>query len=156
MSEKLLTLSVILDEVKARGLSLALADGTPRLRGDPAMITSTLLGVLKRRRDEVIALLREEQGLPPAPGGAEATPAPAPSPAPVVLPSPREWLWYSGHRHIEGPDDPWLFGHADRHPVGAWFWRCVGEGNWRPVPGRGGAAFVTPAGSLDGGPSDER
>lgn len=52
------TLAMILDEVKARGLRVELDDmGVPRLRGPREMITSTLLDVLRLRRSAVIAHL---------------------------------------------------------------------------------------------------
>jgi hypothetical protein len=48
---------------------------------------------------------------------------------------PREWLWRDGHTYAETPDNEWLFGRAERHPVGAWWWRH-GGGEWKVVEGR--------------------
>lgn len=47
----------------------------------------------------------------------------------------REWLWRYGQIYRETPED-FTWGHADRHPAGAWWWRVVGETQWRPISGR--------------------
>ena len=47
----------------------------------------------------------------------------------------REWLWRYGQTYRESPDD-FTWGYADRHPAGAWWWRVVGEAEWRPIAGR--------------------
>lgn len=47
----------------------------------------------------------------------------------------REWLWRYGQTYRESPDD-FTWGYPDRHPAGAWWWRVVGEAQWRPISGR--------------------
>jgi hypothetical protein len=55
---------------------------------------------------------------------------------PAPPPPAREWLWRYGHTYTETSEDGWLWGHADRHPVGAWWWRVPG-GPWVSIEGRG-------------------
>ena len=51
----------------------------------------------------------------------------------------REWLWRLGHRHLSDEQTP-----ADWHPTGAWWWRFIGEPEWRAVPGRPGERLAPP------------
>lgn len=60
---------------------------------------------------------------------------------------PREWLWRYGQQYREDPRDT-TYGHEDRHPVGAWWWRRTGETAWRPVPGRTPPGAILPEGEV--------
>lgn len=113
----LLTLDVILDEVKARGLTIEVINGVPRLRGPKSEITSTLLDVLRARRDEVIARLAPAQV---ADGQAVC---------------PREWLWADGMLYVADMRS-FLAMDMGYHPRSAGWWRWAGEGeeSWRELP----------------------
>jgi hypothetical protein len=114
----LLTLDMVLDEVKARGLAVEVINGVPRLRGPREMMTSALLDALKARRAEVIARL----GPRPKHDAGEAV-------------CPREWLWPDGMlyvadmRSVLGRDVAYNPRHA-----GWWRWAGEGEGSWRVLP----------------------
>jgi hypothetical protein len=122
----LLTLDMILDEVKARGLAIEVINGVPRLRGPRSEMTSTLLDVLKARREEVIARL--------APSEPKAS-------ALVVREAdgealrPREWLWPDGMLYVADMTS-WLGRDPTYHPRHAGWWRWLGEGEdaWRELP----------------------
>lgn len=46
----------------------------------------------------------------------------------------REWVWTNEeHHYIETPDNEWLYGHPERHPVGAIRWRYLGETQWHDI-----------------------
>jgi hypothetical protein len=52
-----------------------------------------------------------------------------------VLTQTRQWRWATGHTYMDGPADAWLWGHNDRHPAGAWWWRYADCDEWLAVPG---------------------
>lgn len=105
-----MTTDAVLAELARRGLQPELRDGRPVLRGDKDRMTPRLRAVLSWHREEIVKRLM---------------------PKPV-----REWLWRSGRRYRESPEDSWLYGREDRHPSGAWWWRFEGEDEWRAVEGR--------------------
>lgn len=105
-----MTVDEIVELVEERGLHIEVSYlGVPSIVGPSEEVTPALLAVLKLYRDEIVQALR------PAP--------------------PREWLWRFGQQYREDPRDT-TYGHEDRHPVGAWWWRRMGDTGWRPVPGR--------------------
>ncbi len=101
----------LLAELARRGLTVALKDGTPILRGPAGEATPTLLRALRWHRDAI----RER----------------------LLADGPREWLWRDGHRYREHEGnwkDEYLLEQPDRHPAGAWWWRRVGAQAWQPTP----------------------
>lgn len=98
----------LLCEVESRGLHLAVVDGTLKVRGPRERITPDLLSLLSAHKVALIERLRN-----------------------------REFLWRTGHRSTQTPDDP-RHQMEDFAPTGAWWWRWEGETDWRTVPGRGG------------------
>jgi hypothetical protein len=99
----------VLDVVGERGLELAIGmDGAPRVSGPSTEITDGLRLALKANRKEILAYLKSQ--------GAE---------------QPKECLWKTGHISPH-----WFSGSA--WPVGAFWWRYVGETEWRGIPGTPG------------------
>jgi hypothetical protein len=109
-----MTTQELLAELQRRGLRVVLReDGELGLRGIKEQVTGTLLRVLGWHKGSI----REH----------------------LLASAPREWLWRDGHtyREQEGEwKDEWLCGHAERHPVGAWWFRHVGQTTWQPIAAR--------------------
>jgi hypothetical protein len=102
--------SLILEIAGEEGLAVALtADGRPCVTGGRP--SDRLMAFLRGHRDLIIARLTPWRC--------------------------REWLWPDGMLYREEPTYLWLYGRADRHPIGARKWRLAGEKDWRAVPGRG-------------------
>jgi len=104
----LMTLDELLEIVEERGLSVTLGpDGQPRLRGPKEEATPALVEMLRLCRDDIIERLR-----------------PAHDTYQV-----QECRWRNGHVGTHSnPEQGW--------PVGAGWWRPVGETKWQPIPGR--------------------
>lgn len=116
-----MTTDEVLAELAARGLKVVLTpDGSPALLGKREEVTPALMGALRWHRDEIVRRLK-----------------------PADAPRPREWLWRFGHRYTEGPRDS-RFGDPEWHPIGAFWWRFVGEKEWELVPGRPGENYEIP------------
>ena len=110
-----MTTDEVIRELAVRGFTLVLEDGLPRLAGNKGMLTPALRKVLHWHREGII---RHLQSLP-------------------QTYRPRQWLWTSGHRYTETPDDlHWQ--KPDTHSPGAWWYRH-GGGAWKAVPGTPGA-----------------
>lgn len=62
-----MTTEELLEEVRARGLKVVLADGEPRLRGDRSRLSPTLLAVLKWHRPAIVERLKESVRPEPPP-----------------------------------------------------------------------------------------
>lgn len=109
----------LVEVLKRRGLSVGLDPaGRPVLRGPTEEKTPAILSMLSAYRAELIERL-----------GLELSTAKL-----------REWLWRDGHRYTEDAEAP----KAD-HPVGATWWRYVGESGWRLIEERlHHVAWITP------------
>lgn len=125
----LVTVAMILDEVQARGLRLYLdAEGRPHLAGSKDMLTSTLLDVLKHRREEIIKHL----GGNPASKPAEEQASPLDG-LPVLtwqVPGRMQWMKIDGTVIEDDPANP-----REWAPQGC-YWGRVAGGEWLAIPGR--------------------
>lgn len=98
-----------LNELKAilsrRGLTLAMGETGPILRGPKHRASPALMEALQRRKEEIVAQM-------------------------LAGPRCREWLWRcGGHTYREAAPD------SEPHPVGAWWWRRQWDTQWQVVPG---------------------
>ena len=113
-----MTTDELLAEIRERGFQILLKDNQPILRGDKTKLTPTLRAVLRWHRDKLIAHLTPKDAW-----------------------RAREWSWLPPteeapptHRYTETPDNEWLWAHAGRYPVGARWWRYVGDDLWHEIP----------------------
>lgn len=128
-----MTVAEILEIVSERGLSIEVGtDRVPMLKGPKEEKTDALLDVLKLHREEIIKELAPKQ---PEPAPVEEK---APEEKPPEGPRPMECRWNTG---LVNPH--WF--PESGFPCGAWWWRYVGETEWRPVPGTPGETQRDPA-----------
>lgn len=129
-----MTTEEVLRELERRGFKVELKDGKPALVGDRQKATTALLAVLRWHREAIAERLRpSEQTVvldsEPAPEASVGDPEPV---SRETQAGAREFLWRDGHHYVETPDNEWLWGRADRWPVGAWWWKAEST-SWTPT-----------------------
>lgn len=102
--------------VQDRGLKIMVRDGTPIVCGDKERMTPALIETLKAHRSEILEYL-----------GLGITPV-----KPITHDKePDTECFWPGNEYI-GP----LYFPELGYPVGAYFYRKIGETDWSAIPGR--------------------
>lgn len=112
-----MTAAELFDIVKERGLTIRVNDnGQAVVSGSPERMTPALVAALKTHRAEIITFL-----------GFGTKPV---KPVQCEIAPDTECLWpgngYVGPHYFPGLG----------YPVGAFFFRKIGETDWQPIPGR--------------------